>query len=94
MTSGQNSTKHLPEHQQQLRNKGTELASCFLPAPGALGKRLQREGSEAAPVTQQPLPLCALPLGGKLYEQLLAPTLQKNQTKYSQVCSHEPALSW
>ena len=26
MTSGQNSTKHLPEHQQQLRNKGTEPA--------------------------------------------------------------------
>lgn len=75
MTSGQNSTKHLPEHQQQLRNKGTELASWFLPAPGALGKGCKEKAVRRPPVTQQPPPLCALPLGGKLYEQLLAPTL-------------------
>ena len=52
MTSGQNSTKHLPEHQQQLRNKGTELASWFLPAPGALGKGYKEKAVRRPPVTQ------------------------------------------
>ena len=74
MTSGQNSTKHLPEHQQQLRNKGTEPAgSSQHQVPWEEG--CKEKAVRQPPVTQQPPPLCALPLGGKLYEQLLAPTL-------------------
>lgn len=74
MTSGQNSTKHLPEHQQQLRNKGTEPAgSSQHQVPWEKG--CKEKAVRQPPVTQQPPPLCALPLGGKLYEQLLAPTL-------------------
>lgn len=74
MASGQNSTKHLPEHQQQLRNKGTEPAgSSQHQVPWEKG--CKEKAVRQPPVTQQPPPLCALPLGGKLYEQLLAPTL-------------------
>lgn len=48
----------------------------------------------ATPVTRQLLPLHALHQRNEAIRAASRTHTSENQTKYSQVCSHEPAQSW